>query len=47
MKAVVVKLKAVPGFLPVTFAVYVGKRVLKIFLTKQEAQNYAARYNAE
>jgi len=46
MKARVERIKAVKGFLPTTYAVFCGEKVLKIFLTKKEAEEYANMCNA-
>lgn len=34
--------KAVPGFLPATYAVFHGEKLLQIFLHKSDAEKYAA-----
>ena len=45
MKAEVGTVKAIKGFLPTTYPVYCGERVLKIFTDKAEAEAFADSYN--
>ena len=45
MEARVEKIKAVRGFTPTTYAVYFGEMVLKIFVSRQEAENFANKHN--
>lgn len=45
MKATVKRQKAIPGFLPTTYAVFVGDRILKIFTSETDARAFAGNYN--
>ncbi len=45
MKATVKKINSVRGFMPTTYAVYFGEKVLKICLDKKEADKFAESYN--
>lgn len=45
MKAVVKRINGVRGFMPTTYAVYCGEYILKIFLSRKEAQTFADKYN--
>ena len=37
----VAKIPAVKGFMPTTYAVYWGEKVVRIFLTRKEAETFA------
>lgn len=39
--------KAIPGFLPTTYAVFNGEKLLQIFLHKSDAEKYAAEKSRE
>ena len=41
MKAKVRRINGVRGFMPTTYAVYVGEYIVKICLTKKEAESIA------
>jgi hypothetical protein len=41
MKAKVRKINGVRGFISTTYAVYVGEKIIKIFVTKKEAEKFA------
>lgn len=45
MKAIVRRINGVRGFMPTTYAVYQGERVIQIFPTKKEAIQYADAIN--
>jgi hypothetical protein len=46
MKAKVRKINGVRGFMPTTYAVYVGEKIVKICMTKKEADNIAKELEA-
>lgn len=47
LKAVVVKQKSVRGFLPTTYAVFAGDRLVKLFLSRLDAETCAEEWNRD
>lgn len=45
MNATISRQKAIPGFLPATYAVFCGKYLLQTFTDRQRANRFAAAYN--
>lgn len=45
MKAVIKKQKAIRGFMPTTYAVFIGTELIKIFTDKKEAENFVKELN--
>lgn len=46
MTAKVRKINGVRGFMPTTYAVYVGEKLVKICMSKKEAENTAKELEA-
>ena len=44
-KMQIVKQKAIKGFLPVTYCVFDGEKLLKIFLAKKDAETFVKEQN--